>query len=27
MVPGEIILRIPNIGNIQTTINNINNER
>jgi hypothetical protein len=27
MVPGEIILRIPNIGNIQNTINNTNNER
>lgn len=27
MVPGEIILRIPNINNIQNTINNANIER
>jgi hypothetical protein len=27
MVPSEIILRIPNAGNIQTTINNLNIER
>ena len=27
MVPGEIILRIPNIQDVQTIINNTNNER